>query len=38
MVLKKMNFKIYENSSIALVGASGSGKSTIAALLLRFYN
>jgi subfamily B ATP-binding cassette protein MsbA len=32
-----MSFKIPQNTSVALVGASGSGKSTIASLLLRFY-
>ncbi len=36
-VLSDINFDIQPGQSIALVGASGSGKSTIVSLLLRFY-
>lgn len=36
-VLKDLNFKIKPDECVALVGASGSGKSTIAALLQRLY-
>ncbi len=36
-VLKGINFTIQPGQRIALVGASGSGKSTIVSLLLRFY-
>ncbi|MCS6796058.1 MAG: ABC transporter ATP-binding protein [Raineya sp.] len=36
-VLKNINFTIPKGKMIALVGASGSGKSTIADLLCRFY-
>jgi len=37
-VLKNISFKIPKNKKVALVGASGSGKSTIADLLPRFYD
>ena len=36
-VLNEINFKIKKGEKIALVGESGEGKSTIASLLLRFY-
>ncbi|WP_342757196.1 ABC transporter ATP-binding protein [Kineothrix sedimenti] len=37
MVLENLSFKLEENKSYALVGASGSGKSTIAKLISGFY-
>lgn len=37
-VLKSVSFLVENGQTLALVGASGSGKSTIASLLLRFYN
>ena len=36
-VLKNINLSITENQLVALVGSSGAGKSTIAALLLRLF-
>jgi subfamily B ATP-binding cassette protein MsbA len=38
LVLKNISFDVNKNKTIALVGASGSGKSTIASLLLRLYD
>ncbi|MFH1231781.1 MAG: ABC transporter ATP-binding protein [Planctomycetota bacterium] len=37
-VLKNVSFKIKRNESIAFVGVTGSGKSTIINLLCRFYD
>lgn len=37
-VLKNINFELDKGKTIALVGASGSGKSTISDLLPRFYD
>ncbi len=37
-VLRQIQFEVYKGQKIALVGASGAGKSTIAQLLLRFYD
>ncbi len=38
MVLKNVSFKVKKDERIALVGANGSGKSTIIKLLLRLYH
>lgn len=37
-VLRGVDFMIAPGQTVALVGASGCGKSTILQLLLRFYN
>ncbi len=37
-VLKGINFKINANENIGLVGKSGSGKSSITALIFWFYD
>ncbi len=37
-VLKELSFKIHAGKVVALVGMSGSGKSTIASLIPRFYD
>jgi len=37
-VLKAMNLKVEAGTSVAIVGSSGSGKSTIAYLIERFYD
>ena len=37
-ILNDVNLKIHSGQKIALVGASGGGKSTIVKLLLRFYD
>ena len=36
--LKNINFKIEEGKSLGIIGPTGSGKTTIANLLLRFYD
>ncbi|KAL4320282.1 hypothetical protein GQ457_18G001080 [Hibiscus cannabinus] len=38
MVLKDFNLKVEAGKTVALVGSSGSGKSTVIALLQRFYD
>jgi ATP-binding cassette, subfamily B, heavy metal transporter len=37
-ILKKVNFEIPAGKTLAVVGASGGGKSTLARLLFRFYD
>ena len=37
-ILKGLNLKINSNETVALVGESGCGKSTIVSLILRFYD
>jgi ABC-type multidrug transport system fused ATPase/permease subunit len=37
MILKNVSFKVPAGKSVALVGTTGSGKSTIMRLLYRFY-
>ena len=36
--LKNINFKVNEGESLGIIGPTGSGKTTIANLLLRFYD
>ena len=38
LVLKNFSFNVEKGKSVALVGQSGSGKSTIANLMMRFYD
>jgi ATP-binding cassette, subfamily B, bacterial len=38
MVLEHLNFKAHPGQMVALVGSSGAGKSTIANLIMRFYD
>jgi ABC-type bacteriocin/lantibiotic exporter with double-glycine peptidase domain len=37
-VLNKVSFSVAKNQKVALMGSSGSGKSTVIALLERFYD
>lgn len=37
LILKALNFKIQEGKTVAFVGETGAGKSTLISLLLRFY-
>ncbi len=37
LALDNVSFKVYQGQTVALVGASGGGKSTITQLILRFY-
>lgn len=37
-VLKNISFQVKPGETVALVGSSGSGKSTIASMILRFYD
>jgi ATP-binding cassette subfamily B protein len=36
--IKNMSFTLYKGQKLGIIGATGSGKSTIAKLLLRFYD
>ena len=36
-MLKDVNFKVFPGEILALVGATGSGKSTVLSLVPRFY-
>ena len=37
-ILKKINFKVEQGETVAIVGPTGAGKTTIVNLLSRFYN
>ncbi|MBQ8383077.1 MAG: ABC transporter ATP-binding protein [Clostridia bacterium] len=37
VVLKNISFALYEGQTLGMIGATGSGKSTVIALLLRIY-
>ena len=37
-VLERFSLKVASGQTVALVGASGSGKSTVVSLIERFYN
>ncbi|KAJ5513074.1 ABC transporter integral membrane type 1 [Penicillium fimorum] len=37
-IFREVNFEIPQGTNVAIVGPSGGGKSTIASILLRFYN
>lgn len=37
-ILKNINFKVAQNNTLAIVGSSGAGKSTIAKLISRFWD
>jgi putative ABC transport system ATP-binding protein len=37
-IFKDLNFRIEQGTNVAIVAPSGAGKSTVASLLLRFYN
>ncbi len=36
--IKDLSFKIYPHQTIGIIGGTGSGKSTIASLMIRFYD
>ena len=38
MIIKDLSFKVPGGKSVAIVGATGAGKSTIMRLLYRFYD
>lgn len=38
MIIKDLSFKVPAGKSVAIVGSTGSGKSTIMRLLYRFYD